>query len=375
MNRNSTLLIIVTLLTFIGCSSKNSEEPTELLNKEEKERLEISLDTPENQLLEDGKKYFNSELYTLAKQNFESLRTGYPDSKFVDFAEIKIADCLFESGSYSEAAKSYEDFTKRRPTHSSNAYMLYRAGQSQQLSFTGVGRDPTPLKKAVELYDQILRQYPGSVFESGVKLKKKEALELMVAHEQRIQRYYTKKELDEAATARAKSVEVTLVPVLSTLQNDKDILGVDKKDLANLEVPEGEPLELVSTNEQELRDSPKQISKASREVSQNNVNQESVNTGSKKSRLLKVVCQTKESRGVALFFDKPVNIQSKRIMNKDGIVSVQLPNVRFPDQLADCFELMDLQLVRDGTVAVKAFSDAQLFVLTDPDRVFLSIPQ
>jgi outer membrane protein assembly factor BamD len=357
LNRSVALpffsLTILFVLFLSGCSSKDPLEPTELLSKEEKERLEISLDTPENQLLEDGKKYYNSELYTLARQNFESLRTGYPNSPFVDFAEIKIADCMFEAGSYTDAAKSYEDFTKRRPTHPSNAYMLYRAAQSQQLSHTGVGRDPTPLKKAIEIYDRILRDYPNSEYQSGIIQKKKEAVEALVAHEQRIEKYYTKKDLDQAARARASNVEASLVPVLSSLQalaKDSPTGSEDSK-----EVPEGIEIEKNTPESKQTQDS---ISVT--------------------SRLTKVICQSKNNRGVYLYFDTKLSNSGqlpKRILNKDGIISVQIPNVFFPNQVSDCFDSGDLILASDGHFEIKAFSDATLTVLDNSAGLFFAIPQ
>ena len=354
--KNFATALLLCIYFLSGCSSKDPSEPTELLSKEEKERLDISLDTPENQLLEDGKKYYNSELYTLARQNFESLRTGYPNSPFVDFAEIKIADCMFEAGSYSEAAKAYEDFTKRRPIHTSNAYMLYRAAQSQQLAHTGVGRDPTPLKKAIEIYDRILRDYPNSEYQSGILQKKKEAVEALVAHENRIQKYYTKKSLDDAAKARATSVESSLVPVLSSLQA---LVKDSSNNLDPEEVPEG--IEINQSRSEPKKSAPKNPSQDTSML-----------------RLTKVICQSKENRGVFLYFNGKLNEPQqlpKRVVNKDGLISVQIPGVLFPNQVSDCFSRSDLTLVSDGHFEINAFSDATLQVLEDSAGLFFAIPQ
>ena len=230
--------LLLSLSILPGCSSKSPDEPTELMDKTEKEQREIALDTPENELLETGKKYFNSELYSLARQNFEALKTGYPNSSSVDFSEIKIADCMFETGSYTEAAKAYEAFVRVHPTHPSASYMLYRAARSTQLSYTGVGRDPAPLRRAIDLVDRLVKEYPHSPYETPALENKREMFENLVEHEKRISHFYEKKNFDSAADARDKDISTKLAPTLSKLPKE-----TGSQDSA-ASVPEG-----VSVNE------------------------------------------------------------------------------------------------------------------------------
>jgi outer membrane assembly lipoprotein YfiO len=324
MNRFLTLFLFSLLL--LACSSKNPEEPTELMDKIEKEQREIALDTPENELLEDGKKYFNSELYSLAKQNFEALRTGYPNSSAVDFAEIKIADCMFESADYIEASKAYESFVRLRPTHPSASYMLYRAGRTAQLSFTGVGRDPAPLQRSLDLFNRLLKEYPSSPYEAAALENKKEILEDMVAAEKRIQHFYEKKSFDEAAKLREEAVEKNLSPQLKSipaLTNDQQ-----KKDLED--VPDGIPLE------QALKDLPRLVKiECNRIPMQNNF----------------------EKKQIWLVFNQEIHESvlaglSASSAPTNGKVTLPLKEIILPNQQADCFTTGDLELTSAGMVTI-----------------------
>lgn len=352
----------ITILTILpACSSHKSGEATELHDKEEKERLEIALDTPESQLIEDGKKYFTSELYTLAKKNFESLRTGYPNSQYIDFAEIKIADCLYEMAQFADASKSYEDFVNRRPTHPSASYMLYRAAKSAQTAHTGVGRDPAPLKRAVELYDKVVSNYPNSEYKAAALQGKKETLELLLAHEQRIEKFYVKKDFTDAAKSRESLVKTQLIPVLSNLSEtlEKDPTLASKESNQN-EAPEG--IELKDIENQAPSDTkPEPIKKSS------------------PIKLISIECKSKIQRGVKLVFATSlshefINTFPSRIKNIDGIIRIQLQDIVLPDQLSSCFKVEDLALSHDGTISLKAFSDANIEFQDGNKTIFLAIP-
>ena len=319
--RFSTLILFLLFLT--SCSSKNPDEPTELMDKTEKEQREIALDTPENELLENGKKYFNSELYSLARQNFEALKTGYPSSSAVDFAEIKIADCIFEGGDYIEASKAYETFVRLRPTHSSASYMLYRAARSAQLSFTGVGRDPAPLNRALELFNRLLKEYPQSPYEATALENKKEILESLVAAEKRIQHFYEKKSFDSAAKLRADSIEKDLAPTLRSIP--VPAVGINKD-----EVPDGVPLEKA------LQDLP---------------------------RLSKIECNRNpqkngdEHKEISFIFNQTVKksalMENHNLLpSKEGKIEIELKEVILPTQQSDCFSTRDLEMTAGGLVTI-----------------------
>jgi outer membrane assembly lipoprotein YfiO len=312
--------------TFLSaCSSHNPEEATELMDKTEKEQREIALDTPEQQLLEDGKKYFKNELYRLARQNFEALKTGYPNSSSVDFAEIKIADCMFEAGEYTEASRAYESFVRLRPKHPSASYMLYRAARTAQLSFTGVGRDPAPLNRALDLFNRLLKDYPSSPYEQTALENKKEALEDLLAAEKRIQRFYEKKSLDEAAKLREASTAATLETQIKALS----IQTSGAIDSA-AEVPEGIPLE------QAISDMP---------------------------RLVKIECNRSplpnhfERKEIGLVFNQEISTAVLAAIPTatapaQGKVVLQLKDVILPNQQSNCFSTGDLELSSSGTVTI-----------------------
>lgn len=128
--------ILFTLILFclISCSSSKTGEPgspNELIEKK-KSDSGFSVDTPEGELLSEGKRLYESGLYSVAKDAFESLKEGYPNSSSAEFAAIKIADCLFETSEYTQARQRYEEFVREKPSSSEAPYALFRAGRAME---------------------------------------------------------------------------------------------------------------------------------------------------------------------------------------------------------------------------------------------------
>ncbi len=147
--------------TLVGCSSS---EP-EVIEQKPKE-IPTSLSTPselsEEELIFRAKRYYEVGLYTESRENFEAIRATFPLGAYGEFAEIKSADALFDTGAFGEAARAYEEIARNRPVSEALPYVLFRAGRSHQLSQRGIGRDMTALDRAQEKYDELLTRYPNS---------------------------------------------------------------------------------------------------------------------------------------------------------------------------------------------------------------------
>ena len=166
-----------------------------------------SIDTPEAELFENGKRYYQVALYSQAKETFEAIRDGYPLGPYAEFAEIKIADCEFQTAQYGSAALLYEEFLKNHPASVSSPYVLMRAAQSYQLSHRGIGRDSTSLHKALELYDQLLTRYPDSMHAGLAKEQRAQTQEYLAAYEKMVIDFYRNKGSTPATESRNKAFE------------------------------------------------------------------------------------------------------------------------------------------------------------------------
>lgn len=353
--------LCITSLILVACSSSKPEEPKELTDPSQKEALEVSLDTPEATLLETAKKYYNTGLYSLARHNFEALRAGYPNSQWAEFAEIKIADCMFESAEYEDSAKAYEDFVKNRPSAEPAAYMLFRAARSNQLRQKGIGRDPTPLKKALEQYNQLLASYPDSPYAESAKQQRSETVDTLVKHEERIKHFYEKQDRTQAVAAREKMINEKWVPVVKETHYDKGTTTLP---------PEG--VELAAVPEQPAPSGKGEAMHAA-------LKKDDIQIMSQAGRILKIECSGGDNPGVFIYFNRDLPVleaykKSQRVLSHNGTLAVTLPGVIAPEQTSDCFADKDLSLASDGTVRLKTTKDGTALSLSNPSRLFIAIP-
>jgi outer membrane protein assembly factor BamD len=165
----SSLLLLI-LLAFSSCSSSSAPDPdSEQDAKEIKAKTKSSLDLPELELFSNAKRQYQSGLYSVSRESFGAIKDNYPTGPYAEYSELKVADTHFENSDYQSAGLAYEEFTKNRPASSALAYAFLRAARSFELASAGIGRDPTPLQKALELYNSLIENYPNSVYTPAAK--------------------------------------------------------------------------------------------------------------------------------------------------------------------------------------------------------------
>ena len=290
--------LFVVVFGITGCSSTKSDEPKEIKESVKGEENSVSVDTPESNLIRTGKRLYYAGLYSLAKEHFQSLRNGYPTSPYVEFAEIKSADCSFESREFPAAATAYEEFTKNHPGSKALAYMTYRAGLSYQQAHTGVGRDSTFLEKALEFYNKFLEQFPDSVYAPAVKKFRAETVEALAAHERKIVAFYKKKEKDKAAEGREKIVQEKWEPMIaSTAFHEEE---------AKIEAPQGVKVAISQPTPQ---------TPTAKQAGPFSSPGRGVPTNSTSNRVLRVACSSAGARGVFIYLEKPISDPNFAIKN------------------------------------------------------------
>jgi outer membrane protein assembly factor BamD len=218
------LLLATTLLPILmSCSSTPAPEPGEAV--EIKAKGQSTLDLPEQELLTNAKRQFTNNLYSISKESFKAIKTNFPTGPYAEYAEIKMADCAFYSGDYSEALKAYEDYSKNKPSSLALPYVLLMAGRSAELSSGGVGRDPGPFQTAVGLYDQLISRFPNSSYSDAARQRKAGVLSILASHDLELINYYEAQGREEIATQRAKDFKKTY----NVAPADYENIGYDKR--------------------------------------------------------------------------------------------------------------------------------------------------
>ena len=84
---------------------------------------------------------------------------------------MKRGEAFFEKEEYAEAIVEYTHFLDLHRTHVLASYAVFRIGESQLKLAKGIQRDPSPIQKAVEAFERVRKDFPGSRYD-GPALQK-----------------------------------------------------------------------------------------------------------------------------------------------------------------------------------------------------------
>jgi outer membrane protein assembly factor BamD len=380
----SSFLVCFCVVTATGgCGGNEPPQPEpEPPAKELSASSSQAVSTPQGELFETAKGYFASQLYSLAEESFTALRDSYPQGPYLQFAEIKLADIAFLSNDFDVAAQRYQEFVQSHPASPSAPYALYRAARSSQLSTRGVGRDITPVQKAVEQYKELSERYADSPYAQIGEKARLEAQKMVVAHERYVQNFYEEQEQYDAAEARAASfreekkkyVQHALViekneqrrearkgsANLKKLPRPRLVVAARSKDKKVVDVS-GDSLRAMLT-EYEVKDS----FKADRlTVPEGLVTIERVSCHSEGERKFVFIHLSKELNDQKFIKDHLI------LLSRSGVLSLKLPQATSEPRSVDCFDPSDLIISSNGIVTVRGVQRAELLELNNPPRLVL----
>lgn len=178
-----TLCLALGLLLFtveVGCSKpKVKPDPlaggvtaTELLTKGEAEVKRGRMD--------DGRR----QLRIIEEQ--------LPSTPEFPKAKLLLADSFFFAGSpsYPEALVEYQSFMNLFPRHEMRDYALYRIALCHYASIETAERDQAETRRALETFQQLLREAPGSLYVTDAKAKVVQCWRRLAEHELMVGIFY-----------------------------------------------------------------------------------------------------------------------------------------------------------------------------------------
>jgi len=169
----------------------------------------------------EGEDAYSSRNYDEAIAMWKKVKESYFSPELTTQAELKIADAQYQSGSYIEAAASYEEFRKLHPTHEKAPYALFRQGMCQYHQITGVDTDQTPIRNTVLILKSFISIYPDSEYAKEAREKLDEAVAMQLKYEIYVGRFYLKNEKYQAAIKR---LEGALTTFSASPHNDETLL-------------------------------------------------------------------------------------------------------------------------------------------------------
>ena len=363
-------LLVILLMTLSSCSGSSAPDPDKESDaKEIKAKTKSSLDLPEHELFSNAKRQYQSGLYSVARDSFTAIKDNYPTGPFAEFSELKIADTQYENRDYHAAALAYEEFTKNRPASNALPYAYLRTGRSYELSSAGVGRDPTPLNKAIESYTALIERFPNSVYTSAGRYYKHGVEELLAAYAQEVIAFYEDKSKSSAASAREKDFEKKY--------------GSNSTEFEAAKYDKRASLAVGPVSEDKIRQA-KQILKslpalsAARSITQTSAETEKLRPPEGKFIVNSVSCDPHEKLVVLTFDPKPQNAVTGLNAVKRGdsieLRITDLTTVGEETKAYTCFSEGDMTISSNGLLTLRVETEgATALYIDNPARVILNI--
>lgn len=182
------LCLILVILLLAGCATK------------------VPVTKSADTYFKEGEEFYADKRYEDAIAQWKKVKESYFSPELTTLAELKIADAQYDSSSYIEAAASYEDFRKLHPKHEKAPYALYRLGLCYYNQITSIDTDQTPVKNAVNVFENFLGQYSASEYANEVKEKLEICQSKQIQYEIYVGRFYLRTEKYQAAIKRLEGV-------------------------------------------------------------------------------------------------------------------------------------------------------------------------
>lgn len=119
---------------------------------------------------------------------------------------MKRAEAFFEKEDYPEAIIEYQHFLDLHRVHTLASYAQYKLGESHFKLIKTVDRDPDPIYKALEAFEKLLKDYPGSRYESDALEKIRACHNLIAQANFFVGRFYYRQDAYLAAAHRFEAI-------------------------------------------------------------------------------------------------------------------------------------------------------------------------
>lgn len=200
-----SLALLLALCTACASSSEPSPSPADPEAKEIKAKDAIDdAEGPEAEIFAEAKRLYEARMYSIARNNFQSIKDRFPLGSHANFVEIKIADCYFFNSEYNEAAKFYEGYLKNYPASPDSPYVELQAARAHVNSSSGTGRDRFPLERALALFDGMVEKYGGTAYGHAAERERAPVVQHLADYDRMIIDFYEKRGNTAAVEAREK---------------------------------------------------------------------------------------------------------------------------------------------------------------------------
>ncbi len=143
---------------------------------------------------------------------------------------MKRGEAFFEREEYTEAIVEYTHFLDLHRTHILASYAVFRIGESQLKLVKRIERDPSPIQKAIEAFERVRKDFPGSRYDSTAFQKIQECHDLLAQTHLFVGEFYYRRGSYLAASHRFEQI-MKLYPDKSVAPDALYFLALSYHDL------------------------------------------------------------------------------------------------------------------------------------------------
>ncbi len=119
---------------------------------------------------------------------------------------MKRGEAFFDKEEYAEAIVEYNHFLDLHRNHTLAPYAAFRIGESQMNRAKGIDRDPEPIQKAIESFERLRRDFPGSRYDGQATQKIRDCHDLIAQMHLFVGQFYYRRESYLAAAHRFEQI-------------------------------------------------------------------------------------------------------------------------------------------------------------------------
>jgi outer membrane protein assembly factor BamD len=359
-------MVAAVTVAITGCwGSSSSDVEPDLEPKELKTNSDsLTTEVPEFELVRLSKKLYQVGMYSVARDSFSSLKDRYPLGAYATFAEVKLADTYYFNREFNEAAKSYESFLKNFPGHVTSPYVKLQAARSHIASSRGGGRDRQPLERGLALFDELLKEYPGTAYADLAREERKPVVEQLASYDTEIIEFYRKLE----NTAAVKDREQKFQARWGSYQ-----LGASQPATSETSQPQAAlaSLRAVTPIEPSQAVSETSVDTAAPAIAEDQLREGAI--------VVQSVSCHKEGIpfGAIELTQLPTTLRDtetdpKTLEPEDGVIVVSDLDLTARRERFDCFSAEDIEIRPNGDLAIHTGKPLSISVVENPPRILLS---
>ncbi len=191
-----TTLLLALAVVASACASKRGRIPT-------------GVTQPDNYLWEQGSAALADRKWFTAREYFQQLVDGYPQSPHRADAKLGLGDAYLGDGSVEgklRAEREFQEFLAYFPTHTRADYAQFKLAMTHYDQMPKAERDQTETKLALEQFALFRERYPNSTIMDEVLAREREARDRLSESIYRVGLYYHRARWFPGAIARFREV-------------------------------------------------------------------------------------------------------------------------------------------------------------------------